>query len=559
MAWGARYLTAIRDGEWWRLFSSICIHGNFAHLLSNIITFVILAVPLEHSYGPLRIFIIFLAAGFGGTFLSMAFEDACMVYVGASGAVFGFLGLYLADIVLNWESIYRPLLRLALMLVSLGLTLGIEFATARTSALQKVSHMSHVGGLVLGLFVSFMFLPNLRDRRWKAARKFANRLSERWSHAGGAAASSYVSAGAPPPSAAVNRASYLQSAGVDVVPIPVFYPEVTHILGQQVYRRVQDVPGEIDILDVFRKPSDIPPHLDDIIAKKPKAVWLQSGITHPEAEEALAKAGIKTLLVEKLSAEAGFTLLAVSPSMIVSKWAGDSEKAISHLFELAQAMQPTIVFLDEVDSIGQSRGNNTDVGSRRLLTELLLQLNRVTAEDGVYIFAATNRIEDCDPALLRRFSRRIHVPLPDATARMAFFQAALATPEMVAELMPADVQLLVESTTGYSSSDLAAVCRLASMAPVKELFWKTRQQSAGSQKRRRLVTSTTLIAKADSAERVSSDERCQQSISAMQPAGIQNPEHDALMAAGSFDSQIQLRPITLADFKTAVSKLKPVT
>jgi hypothetical protein len=58
-----RYLTAIRDGEWWRLFSSICIHSNFAHLLSNMITFVVLAVPLEHSYGPLRIFAIFLAAG----------------------------------------------------------------------------------------------------------------------------------------------------------------------------------------------------------------------------------------------------------------------------------------------------------------------------------------------------------------------------------------------------------------------------------------------------------------------------------------------------------------
>lgn len=64
-----------------------------------------------------------------------AFEDACYVYVGASGAVFGFLGLYLADIVLNFESMYRPVLRLALMLVSLGLTLGIEFATARASPL----------------------------------------------------------------------------------------------------------------------------------------------------------------------------------------------------------------------------------------------------------------------------------------------------------------------------------------------------------------------------------------------------------------------------------------
>jgi membrane associated rhomboid family serine protease len=65
----------------------------------------------------------------------MAFEDPCFVYVGASGAVFGFLGLYLADILLNFESMYRPLLRLALMLTSLGLTLGIEFATARVSPL----------------------------------------------------------------------------------------------------------------------------------------------------------------------------------------------------------------------------------------------------------------------------------------------------------------------------------------------------------------------------------------------------------------------------------------
>lgn len=89
--------------------------------------------------------------------------------------------------------------------------------------------------------------------------------------------------------------AYLQSAGVEVVPVPVFYPDVTHILGQQVYRRVADVPGEIDILDVFRKPSDIPQHLDDILAAAPKAVWLQSGITHTQVEETLARAGIKVV------------------------------------------------------------------------------------------------------------------------------------------------------------------------------------------------------------------------------------------------------------------------
>jgi membrane associated rhomboid family serine protease len=77
-----------------------------------------------------------LPAGFGGTFMSMAFEDPCFVYVGASGAVFGFIGLYLTDIILNWESMFRPLLRLALMLVSLGLTLGIEFFAASRNPLQ---------------------------------------------------------------------------------------------------------------------------------------------------------------------------------------------------------------------------------------------------------------------------------------------------------------------------------------------------------------------------------------------------------------------------------------
>ncbi|MCK6544696.1 CoA-binding protein [Myxococcota bacterium] len=85
---------------------------------------------------------------------------------------------------------------------------------------------------------------------------------------------------------------YLVSAGVDVVPVPVYFPKVTHILGRPVYRRVQDVPGPIDIVDVFRRPSDIPPHLDDLLAAKPKAVWFQLGIRHDETAHALARAGI---------------------------------------------------------------------------------------------------------------------------------------------------------------------------------------------------------------------------------------------------------------------------
>ena len=88
---------------------------------------------------------------------------------------------------------------------------------------------------------------------------------------------------------------YLERAGVDVVPVPVYYPEVKEILGKPVYRKLADVPGEIDLVDVFRRPQDIEQHVDDILAKKPKAVWFQSGIRNDAAAERLAKAGIQVV------------------------------------------------------------------------------------------------------------------------------------------------------------------------------------------------------------------------------------------------------------------------
>jgi predicted CoA-binding protein len=87
-------------------------------------------------------------------------------------------------------------------------------------------------------------------------------------------------------------ADYLASAGLEVIPVPVYYPEVTTILGKPVFRRVSDVPGEIDIVDVFRRPKDVAAHLDDLLAKKPKCVWMQLGIRNDEVAEALAGAGI---------------------------------------------------------------------------------------------------------------------------------------------------------------------------------------------------------------------------------------------------------------------------
>ena len=89
--------------------------------------------------------------------------------------------------------------------------------------------------------------------------------------------------------------SYLESAGFQIIPVPVYFPHVTHILGQKVYRKLIDIPFDVDLVNVFRRSQDVPAHLDDILAKKPKAVWLQSGIRNDAVAEALAKADIKVV------------------------------------------------------------------------------------------------------------------------------------------------------------------------------------------------------------------------------------------------------------------------
>jgi predicted CoA-binding protein len=88
---------------------------------------------------------------------------------------------------------------------------------------------------------------------------------------------------------------YLQSAGFKIIPVPVYYPDVTEILGEKVYRTLAGIPIEVDMVNVFRRPQDIPPHVDDIIANKPKSVWLQLGIYHDEAAQQFAEAGIKVV------------------------------------------------------------------------------------------------------------------------------------------------------------------------------------------------------------------------------------------------------------------------
>jgi predicted CoA-binding protein len=85
---------------------------------------------------------------------------------------------------------------------------------------------------------------------------------------------------------------YLAGVGFEVIPVPVYYPDVQNILGKPVYRKVAEIPGKVDLVDVFRRPSDLLPHLDDLLAARPGAVWLQSGISHDGFARRLAEAGI---------------------------------------------------------------------------------------------------------------------------------------------------------------------------------------------------------------------------------------------------------------------------
>ena len=99
--------------------------------------------------------------------------------------------------------------------------------------------------------------------------------------------------------------AHMAAAGYEVIPVPVYYPDVTQILGRRVFRKLTDISGPIDMVNVFRRPKDIPQHVEEILAVKPKSVWFQLGIRNDEAARRLAEAGIKVVQDRCLMVEEG--------------------------------------------------------------------------------------------------------------------------------------------------------------------------------------------------------------------------------------------------------------
>jgi SpoVK/Ycf46/Vps4 family AAA+-type ATPase len=181
----------------------------------------------------------------------------------------------------------------------------------------------------------------------------------------------------------------------------------------------------------------------------------------------------KTLLAKAAANTAHCTFFSLSASSITSKWLGESEKLIRALFACARHFQPSIIFMDEIDSLLQARGESENEAMRRVKTEFLLQFDGMNSVSGeqVIVIGATNRPGDLDEAARRRFTKRILIPLPDSTARKSILQKLLNS--VACNLNSRDFDKLVQKTEGFSAADISALASDIALNPIRELDSKT--------------------------------------------------------------------------------------
>jgi len=177
----------------------------------------------------------------------------------------------------------------------------------------------------------------------------------------------------------------------------------------------------------------------------------------------------KTMLAKAVAKESHATFINISMSSLTSKWYGDAEKYVSGLFSLARKLAPSIIFIDEVDSLLSARGGFEHEASRRMKNEFMAHWDGLKSASGnkVLVMAATNRPFDLDDAVLRRLSRRLLVDLPDQTARVQILQKVLQHEELAADV---DLNEIASKTQGYSGSDLKALCVAASYQAVRKFM-----------------------------------------------------------------------------------------
>ncbi|MEM2218153.1 MAG: CDC48 family AAA ATPase [Thermofilaceae archaeon] len=176
----------------------------------------------------------------------------------------------------------------------------------------------------------------------------------------------------------------------------------------------------------------------------------------------------KTLLAKAVATESEANFIAVKGPEILSKWVGESERAVREVFSKARQAAPCIIFFDEIDSIVPRRGQRFDSGvTDRIVNQLLTEMDGLEKLEGVVVVGATNRPDILDPALLRpgRFDRLVYVPPPDKTARLEILKVHTKRMPLAEDV---DLERLAEATEGYTGADLANLCREAAILTLRE-------------------------------------------------------------------------------------------
>ncbi|GLD91519.1 hypothetical protein PINS_up000052 [Pythium insidiosum] len=177
----------------------------------------------------------------------------------------------------------------------------------------------------------------------------------------------------------------------------------------------------------------------------------------------------KTLLARAVATESKATFFNVSASTLTSKWVGEGEKLVRLLFAMARELQPSVIFLDEMDALLGGRSASEHDASRRLKNQFFTELDGVasSSDDRVLFMGATNLPQELDEAIIRRLEKRVYVPLPDATGRARLITHLLEPHK--SSLSPRDLKAIAKATEGYSGSDLKALCKDAALGPIRDV------------------------------------------------------------------------------------------
>ncbi len=179
----------------------------------------------------------------------------------------------------------------------------------------------------------------------------------------------------------------------------------------------------------------------------------------------------KTMIAKAAACECGADFINVETSTIMSKWVGESEKSIKNIFDLARGCERAIIFFDEFDAVGGRRSEIEDY-AKRIVNELLQQMDGMTKNDNILVLAATNEPWAIDPALRRpgRLKKLVFIPPPDLDARKAIFEICLRKLPLEADV---DAKYLAEVTQGFSGADIQAICNDAAEIPLREALQGT--------------------------------------------------------------------------------------